>query len=109
MKGHRMRKVGEPLPLRLAYSPIFWKHFLNAGCFLSDDLSLCQADRKLRSTGWKSLQAFLGTRHDGEGAYERKSAGSSTPTIASCRPTKTPQGLGTALGLICLLGCLKKP
>lgn len=92
----------EPLPLRLAYSPIFWKHFLNSGCFLSDDL-------KLRSTGWKSLQAFLGTRHDGEGTYEKRSAGSSTPTIASCRPTKTPQGPSTALGLICLLGRLKKP
>jgi hypothetical protein len=38
------------IPCRLAYSSVLWRHFLNLGFLLSDDVRLCQVDIKLSST-----------------------------------------------------------
>ena len=46
------------MPYRLAYSLILRRHFLNGGCHLSDDSSLCQVDVKIARTAsqWERVE-----------------------------------------------------
>jgi hypothetical protein len=48
---------------KMCYSWISWRHFINWGSFLSDDISLCQVDTQNQSLWLTPCQLDIQTHH----------------------------------------------